>query len=112
MRTAYLAKLDALDAEVEGAIAKIPADRRKIITTHDAFGYFGAAYGIAFIAPQGVSTESEASARDVAKIITQIRTAENPGGVPGERHRSDRLIRAHRAPRPAPRSAARSIPTR
>src|ERR1043165_9713412 len=65
---AYLAKLDALDAEVKAAIDKIPADRRKIITTHDAFGYFAAAYGVAFIAPQGVSTESEVSARDVAKI--------------------------------------------
>jgi zinc/manganese transport system substrate-binding protein len=75
---AYLAKLDALDAEVKETVAKIPADRRKIITTHDAFGYFGAAYGVAFIAPQGVSTESEVSAKDVAKIITQIRTQKIP----------------------------------
>jgi zinc/manganese transport system substrate-binding protein len=75
---AYLAKLDALDTEVKAAIEKIPADRRKIITTHDAFGYFGAAYGVAFIAPQGVSTESEVSARDVAKIITQIRKQKIP----------------------------------
>ena len=76
--TAYLAKLDALDAEVKAAVAAIPADRRRIITTHDAFGYFGAAYGVAFIAPQGVSTESEVSARDVAKIITQIRKQKIP----------------------------------
>jgi zinc/manganese transport system substrate-binding protein len=75
---AYLAKLDALDREVRDAIAKIPADRRKIITTHDAFGYFRDAYGIDFIAPQGVSTESEASARDVAKIIRQIRKQKIP----------------------------------
>jgi len=75
---AYLARLDALDAEVKAAVAAIPADRRKIITTHDAFGYFGAAYGVAFIAPQGVSTESEVSARDVAKIITQIRKQKIP----------------------------------
>jgi zinc/manganese transport system substrate-binding protein len=75
---AYLAKLEALDAEVKAAVEKIPADRRKIITTHDAFGYFGAAYGVAFIAPQGVSTESEVSARDVAKIITQIRKQKIP----------------------------------
>src|SRR5215213_542288 len=66
---AYLGKLDALNTEVKEQIAKIPADRRRIITTHDAFGYFKAAYGIDFIAPQGVSTESEASAKDVAKII-------------------------------------------
>src|SRR5947209_9970336 len=69
----YLAKLDALDAEMKAAIDKIPAGRRKIITTHDAFGYFAAAYQVAFIAPQGVSTESEVSARDVPKMITQIR---------------------------------------
>jgi len=76
--TAYLARLDALDAEVKAAIDKIPADRRKIITTHDAFGYFAAAYGVTFIAPQGVSTESEVSAKDVAKIITQIRKQKIP----------------------------------
>ena len=55
---AYLAKLDALEREVRDVIAKIPADRRKLITSHDAFGYFEAAYGIAFIAPQVVSTEA------------------------------------------------------
>jgi zinc/manganese transport system substrate-binding protein len=75
---AYLAKLDALDREVREAIGRIPEARRKVISSHDAFGYFAAAYGIAFIAPQGVSTESEASARDIAAIITQIRTGKIP----------------------------------
>ena len=75
---AYLAKLDALDREVREAVAQIPPSRRKVISTHDAFGYFAAAYGVEFIAPVGVSTESEASARDVARIITQIRTAKIP----------------------------------
>ena len=75
---AYLAELDALDREVREAIAKIPEGRRKVISTHDAFGYFAAAYGVEFIAPLGVSTESEASARDVARIITQIRAAKIP----------------------------------
>jgi zinc/manganese transport system substrate-binding protein len=70
---AYLARLDALEREVRDVIAKIPSERRKIITSHDAFGYFEGAYGIGFIAPQGVSTEAEASARDVAAIIAQIR---------------------------------------
>ncbi|HXQ84082.1 MAG TPA: zinc ABC transporter substrate-binding protein, partial [Xanthobacteraceae bacterium] len=55
-------------------IAKIPAARRKIITTHKAFGYFGDAYGMEFIAPEGLSTDAEPSAKDVARIITQIRT--------------------------------------
>ena len=74
----YLKKLDALEAEVKAAVAAIPSARRRIITSHDAFGYFQAAYGIAFIAPQGVSTESEPSAADVAKIITQIRREKIP----------------------------------
>jgi zinc/manganese transport system substrate-binding protein len=74
----YLAKLDTLEKEVKDAIAKIPVDRRKIITTHDAFGYFGDAYGVEFIAPEGLSTESEPSASGVAKIITQIRTQKVP----------------------------------
>lgn len=74
----YLAKLDALDRELREAVALIPQARRKVISTHDAFGYFAAVYGIAFIAPLGVSTESEASARDIAAIITQIRTGKIP----------------------------------
>jgi zinc/manganese transport system substrate-binding protein len=75
---AYLAKLDALNREVREAVAQIAEVRRKVISTHDAFGYFAAAYGIAFIAPQGVSTESEPSALDIAAIITQIRTGKIP----------------------------------
>jgi zinc/manganese transport system substrate-binding protein len=74
----YLAKLDALESEVRADIAKIPEKNRAIITTHDAFGYLGAAYGLRFIAPEGVSTESEPSARDVAKIIRQIKTEKIP----------------------------------
>lgn len=69
----YLKQLDELEAEVKGLVAKIPPERRRIITSHDAFRYFEDAYGIDFVAPQGVSTESEASARDVARIIQQIR---------------------------------------
>jgi zinc/manganese transport system substrate-binding protein len=74
----YLVRLDALDREVRQAVAKIPESRRKVISTHDAFGYFASAYGIQFIAPVGVSTESEANARDIAGIITQIKTAKIP----------------------------------
>ena len=74
----YLADIDDLDKEVRASIAKLPPARRKIITTHDAFGYFGATYGMAFIAPEGVSTESEASAKDVAKIIRQIKAEKVP----------------------------------
>ncbi len=76
--SAYLAKLDTLESEIKATIAAIPAARRKIITTHDAFGYFGTAYGLQFIAPQGVSTEAEVSARDVAKIIRQVKAQKIP----------------------------------
>jgi zinc/manganese transport system substrate-binding protein len=75
---AYLGKLDALDREVKEAVARIPAERRRIITTHDAFGYFRDAYGVEFIAPQGVSTEQDVSAKDVAKIIAQIKRQKIP----------------------------------
>jgi zinc/manganese transport system substrate-binding protein len=88
----YLAKLDALDREVREAIAQIPPDHRKVISTHDAFGYFGAHYGIDFIAPLGVSTEAEVSARDIAKIITQVKAS----GIPAvflENISDDRLMR-------------------
>lgn len=76
--SAYLARLDELEGQVKAAIAAIPAERRRIITSHDAFGYFGAAYGMEFVAPQGVSTEAEASAKDVAKIIRQIKAEKIP----------------------------------
>jgi zinc/manganese transport system substrate-binding protein len=75
---AYLTMLDALDREVRAAVAQIPDARRKVISTHRAFGYFAAAYGIDFVAPLGVSTESEASARDIAAIITQVKQAKIP----------------------------------
>ncbi len=75
---AYLAKLDALDGEIKAAIAAIPPARRKVVTSHSAFGYFGDAYGIEFIAPEGLSTEAEPSARDVAKLIEQIRRENVP----------------------------------
>jgi zinc/manganese transport system substrate-binding protein len=74
----YLAKLDQLDRDVREAMAQIPLAHRKVISTHGAFGYFAAAYGVEFIAPLGVSTDSEASARDIADIISQIRVARIP----------------------------------
>ena len=69
----YLSKLEALEEEIEAAVASIPEDKRVIITSHDAFGYFEHEYGIRFLAPEGVSTESEASAADVAALIRQVR---------------------------------------
>jgi zinc/manganese transport system substrate-binding protein len=74
----YLDAIAKEDKAVRAALAGLPEARRKIITSHDAFGYFGAAYGLEIIAPEGVSTESEASAQDVAKIIRQIKAEKIP----------------------------------
>jgi zinc/manganese transport system substrate-binding protein len=74
----YLAKLEALDHVIREALAPIPVERRKVISTHDALGYFAAAYDITFVAPLGVSTETEPSARDIATIITQIKKEKIP----------------------------------
>lgn len=89
---AYLEKLETLDREVRDALSKIPPERRKVISTHDAFGYFAAEYGIQFVAPLGVSTETEPSARDIAVIIGQIKAQKIPA-VFLENISDDRLIR-------------------
>jgi zinc/manganese transport system substrate-binding protein len=70
---AYKAELAALDGEIRAMLAAVPRERRRILTSHDAFGYFGRAYDIRFIAPIGLSTDAEPSAGDVAAIIDQIR---------------------------------------
>ena len=69
---AYVKELQALDTWAKAQFAAIPADKRKAITSHDAFGYLAAQYQIKFLAPQGVSTDAEPSAREVAQLIRQI----------------------------------------
>ncbi len=69
---AYVKELQALDSWAKERFAAIPAVKRKVITSHDAFGYFAAHYGIKFLAPQGVSTEAEPSAKQVAQLIRQL----------------------------------------
>lgn len=70
---AYLQKIYPLLALAKQQLGNLPAGSRNIVTSHDAFGYLGQAYGIRFIAPQGLSTESEPSAAEVAGLIRQIR---------------------------------------
>ncbi|MGL5361622.1 MAG: metal ABC transporter substrate-binding protein [Bosea sp. (in: a-proteobacteria)] len=89
--TAYLAKLEALDGEVKAAVARIPAASRRLITSHDAFAHFARDYGIAFLAPRGISTESEASAKDVARLIKQAKD-QKVGAVFLENITNPRLI--------------------
>ncbi|UEM25253.1 metal ABC transporter substrate-binding protein (plasmid) [Skermanella mucosa] len=76
----YRAELDALEAEIEATLAPVPRDRRIIVTAHDAFGYYARAYGVTFLAPVGISTETEPSAGAVARLIRQMK-AENVRAV-------------------------------
>ena len=69
----YTKKLDELDIYAHSKFDKIADHSRKVLTSHDAFGYFGREYNVSFLAPLGLSTESEASAADVAKLIEQIK---------------------------------------
>jgi zinc/manganese transport system substrate-binding protein len=71
--TAYVREIGHLDSQIKAQMAAVPPAARKVITSHDAFAYFSRAYGIRFLSPRGVSTESEASAKDVARLIDQIR---------------------------------------
>ena len=71
---AFIAELDALDAETRTRLAGLPADRRTVVTAHDAFGYLETAYGLTFLAPQGIDTEGEPSARELAILIKQLRS--------------------------------------
>jgi zinc/manganese transport system substrate-binding protein len=69
----YETELELLDRQVRERLGAIPAEKRRVITTHDAFAYYGKAYGVTFMAPEGLSTESEPSAKTVAALIRQIR---------------------------------------
>ncbi|GFM60033.1 metal ABC transporter substrate-binding protein [Pseudomonas cichorii] len=70
----YIVQLQQLDLYAREQVQSVPESKRKILTSHDAFGYFGDAYGVTFLSPLGFSTESEASAADVAKLIRQIKS--------------------------------------
>ena len=70
---AYDHELAALDRDIRSRLDTSPGGRRKVITSHDAFQYFGRAYGIDFRAPVGLSTESEPSAGELAALVRQMR---------------------------------------
>ncbi|MES2712494.1 MAG: zinc ABC transporter substrate-binding protein [Pseudomonadota bacterium] len=70
----YRARLVTLNAWVHAMVASVPAPQRKIITSHDAFGYFAEAYGVTFLAPQGASPQGEPTASGLAALIRQART--------------------------------------
>ena len=70
---AYVAELENLDVRTRARLAALPANRRTVVTAHDAFGYLADAYGLTFLAPQGIDTQSDPSARDLAVLIAQLR---------------------------------------
>ncbi len=72
-RQDYLRRLDALEQQVRGWLSQVPPERRRVVTTHDAFGYFGQAWGIEFLAVQGWNRQGEASAAAVARLVQQLR---------------------------------------
>lgn len=88
----YKTKLEKLDQEIRSRLATVAQSKRKVITAHDAFNYFGDEYGIKFSSPQGITTESEASAQDVAKLIKEIKT-QKIKAVFVENITNERLIR-------------------
>jgi zinc/manganese transport system substrate-binding protein len=70
----YIRRLEATDAWIEQQFAPIPRGKRRILTSHDAFFYFGARYGIEFVGVQGIDTDAEPSAADIATLVRQIRS--------------------------------------
>lgn len=90
-RDAYLTQIRSLLAEAKTGLGQLPPAQRTIITSHDAFAYLGQAYGLKFIAPQGLSTADEPSAAEVAALIRQIR-ADGVKAVFVENIRDPRLI--------------------
>ena len=88
---AYISQIRALLNEARASLGQLPQAQRTIVTSHDAFAYLGQAYGLKFIAPQGLSTEDEPSAAEVAALIRQIR-ADGVRAVFVENIRDPRLI--------------------
>ncbi len=89
---AYTDRLKALHERALGELKKLPADRRTVVTAHDAFGYLADAYGLTFLAPVGIDTEAEPSARDLAALIDHLKTV-NAGALFVENITSPALVR-------------------
>lgn len=87
----YIARMQALDLSIKSALAQIPAARRKVITAHDAFGYFGRAYGIQFISATGVANQAQPSAKNVAAIVSLVQQ-EKIAAVFVENVSNDKLV--------------------
>ncbi|MBC2768869.1 metal ABC transporter solute-binding protein, Zn/Mn family [Pusillimonas minor] len=69
----YVTEMEKLHNEIRQSLAAIPVERRKVVTPHDAFGYFGQAYDITFVSVAGLASDAEPSARDIARLIREIK---------------------------------------
>lgn len=87
----YVATMEKLDVEVRAALEAIPAEYRKAVTAHDAFGYFGDEYGIEFMPLAGLGNTAEPSAQDIAALIDRLREEERIGIFP-EKFSNPKLI--------------------
>ena len=72
-KTRYIQELDSLDSEIKSAYSSIPKEQRRVVTSHDALGYYGKAYDIVFLAPNGLSNEIEPNAKKISMLIRQIK---------------------------------------
>lgn len=90
---AYLSELDALASYATDVLASVPGDRRVLVTAHDAFNYFGRAFGFEVIGVQGISTESEAGLNRVTELVNLL-VDRKIGAVFVESSVSDRSVRA------------------
>jgi zinc/manganese transport system substrate-binding protein len=88
---AYGKQLKDFDAQAQAQLGVIATSKRKVITSHDAFGYLGERYAITLLAPEGVSTDAQPSAKHVAELIRQIKR-EKIKAVFVENMRNPRLI--------------------
>ncbi len=70
---AYVAQLDKLEIWVKSKIAELPRDKRKLVTSHDAFQYFAKDYGFTIYPVEGVSTQDELSSKNVAELVQTIK---------------------------------------
>lgn len=91
----YADRLRALDGEIRERLAGIPQERRVMVTAHDAFRYFGRAYGIEVVGIQGTSTEAEAGLGDINRLVDLVVTRKLPA-VFVETSVSDRNVTALR----------------
>ena len=90
-KTRYIQELDSLDGEIKSAYASIPKEQRRVVTSHDALGYYGKAYNIVFLAPNGLSNEVEPNAKKISMLIRQIK-ADNIKAVFVENLKNNRVI--------------------